>query len=254
MYCTTKSILNSLKISINLTAVFILSILLFGCRVNHNKPLTNVSNLVVRGYQIDKLLFQDDFNNDLSQWITETETSPNANVVIKNEKLIVDVDCGATIWLNNKLDGNVLVEYDRTVIMEDHINDRLSDLNQFWMANDPNNPNLFTRNGTFNQYHNLKLYYFGIGGNTNSTTRFRKYKGNGERFLISDLRASTYLLKPNHTYHIETIIYNGTIKVFVDGKLYFSYTDERPLTTGYFGFRTTESRQEIDNFKIFSLK
>ncbi|HMC00273.1 MAG TPA: DUF6250 domain-containing protein [Flavobacteriaceae bacterium] len=205
-------------------------------------------------YQIDKLVFEDNFKETLSEWKIETDTLRNTKVEIKDEKLVINVDCGATIWLNKKLSGNLLVEYKRKVVIEGGINDRLSDLNQFWMANDPKNLNLFTRNGTFAQYHDLKLYYFGIGGNSNTTTRFRKYLGNGKRLLIKDLREKEYLLKPNKTYVIKTIIYNGIIKVFVDDKEYFSFLDNSPLRTGYFGFRTTESRQEIDDLKIYRLK
>ncbi|MFK7834289.1 MAG: DUF6250 domain-containing protein [Winogradskyella sp.] len=243
-----------MKIFINLTAVFIFSMLLFGCKANHNTSLTKASDKVVKGYQLDKLLFQDDFNNNLSQWTIETEPLPHTSVSIKNEKLRIDVAGGATIWLADKLNGNVLITYDRTVLIEDGVNDRLSDLNQFWMANDSENSEFFTRNGIFKQYHNLNLYYFGIGGNRNTTTRFRKYLGNGERFLITDRREPSYVLKPNHTYRITTIVYNGTTKVFVDDKEYFSYTDNAPLTNGYFGFRTVSSRQDIDNFRVYSLK
>lgn len=66
-------------------------------------------------------------------------------------------------------------------------NDRISDLNQFWMANDPNNYNLFTRNGVFEAYDSLQLYYVGMGGNSNTTTQLRKYRGNGQRVLLQGI-------------------------------------------------------------------
>jgi len=219
-----------------------------------NTLYAQVINEMSVNYQIDELLFTDNFDKNLSNWKVETDTLFNTKVEIENNKLIIDVDCGATIWLNKKLSGNLLIEYKRKVLIEGGINDRLSDLNQFWMANDPENSNIFTRNGTFAQYHTLKLYYFGIGGNTNTTTRFRKYLGDGERYLLEDLREKQYLLQPNKTYVIKTIIYNGMTKVYVDNKEYFSFLDKEPLKTGYFGFRTTESRQEIDDFKIYSLE
>ena len=133
-------------------------------------------------------------------------------------------------------------------------NDRLSDLNQFWMASDPRNPDLFTRTGVFSQYDSLLLYYVGFGGNTNSTTRFRKYNGKGERVLYTDLTDKEHLLQPNKEYTITTIVYNRVTKFFVDGKEFFSFNDPEPLREGYFGFRTTESRHEIDDFKVYQLK
>ena len=105
---------------------------------------------------------------------------------LKNGKLIINVDHGATVWFNKKLSGNILIEYHRKVIMNNGHNDRLSDLNQFWMATDPRQENVFTRSGTFTEYDSLRLYYAGIGGNTNSTTRFRKYTGTGERKLLAE--------------------------------------------------------------------
>lgn len=204
-------------------------------------------------YERNNLLYQNDFENNLSDFVVETKISKTAKVKTEKGKLIIDVDRGATVWLNKKLSGNILIEYTRKVIMKNGANDRLSDLNQFWMANDPENSDLFTREGNFEEYDSLQLYYFGIGGNRNTTSRFRKYVGNGERVLIHDYKESKYMLDPNKTYLVQTVCYNGMIKVFVNHKEYFSFSDEKPFTSGFFGFRTTESRQEIDNLKIYSL-
>ena len=133
-------------------------------------------------------------------------------------------------------------------------NDRLSDLNQFWMAIDPLKENLFTRSGVFSEYDSLLLYYVGFGGNSNTTTRFRKYTGNGERVLLNDLTDKEHLLKPNKEYLIKIVVYDGLSKFFVDDKEFFSFRDINPITEGYFGLRTTQSRQEIDDFKVYRLK
>jgi hypothetical protein len=209
---------------------------------------------VVDNYQKDTLLYQDDFDRHMEYWVVETPKSDHSHVYIENGNLIIDVYDGATIWFNKKLSGNILIEYYRKVIMEDGHNDRLSDLNQFWMAMDPQREDLFTRNGIFSEYHTLTLYYAGIGGNYNSTTRFRKYQGDGERTLIIDLQDKEYLLQGNKNYFIQLLVYNGTTCVFVDGLEYFCFTDDKPLTEGYFGFRTVKSHQQIDNFKVYKLK
>jgi len=186
--------------------------------------------------------------------VVETPDSANSKVGIENGKLVIDVDHGATVWFNKKLSGNILIEYSRQVIMNNGRNDRLSDLNQFWMATDPRQENVFTRSGTFSEYDSLRLYYAGIGGNSNSTTRFRKYLGNGERRLLVDLQDEGHLLQANKTYSIQLVVYNGTTKVFVDGEQYFSFTDDEPLTEGYFGFRTVKSHQVMDDFRVYELK
>lgn len=207
-----------------------------------------------QSYQLTELFYHDDFSNGLQNWVIESKLSPNAKVEIQHDKLVLDVNCGATIWLKKKLAGNVLIRYTRKVIMDNGLNDRLSDLNTFWMATDPKNENLFTRQGIFSTYDSLSLYYAGIGGNSNQTTRFRKYTGNGERVLLSDYADEVHLLQANKTYLVEIAVYNGTTTVFVDHKLYFTYDDENPLTEGYFGFRTVKSRQEIDDLEIFRLE
>jgi len=208
----------------------------------------------IEQYQIDSLLYQDNFDQDMKNWLVETPESAHSTVAIADSSLIIDVADGCTVWFHKRLSGNILIEYNRKVIMNDGPNDRLSDLNQFWMANDPKQENLFTRGGVFAEYHALRLYYAGIGGNYNSTTRFRKYQGDGERTLLIDLQDKEHLLEPNKTYLIQLVVYNGTSKVLVDGLEYFSFTDDEPLTEGYFGFRTVKSRQQIDDFKVFKLK
>jgi Domain of unknown function (DUF6250) len=200
------------------------------------------------------LIYKDDFDTDLKNWIAEFPPSPTSSVTIKNGKLVLDVQGGATVWLNKKLSGNLLIAYKRKVILDNGPNDRLSDLNQFWMATDPKNKNLFTRTGVFAQYDSLLLYYVGFGGNTNSTTRFRKYNGKGDRVLLTDLTDKPHLLEPNREYSIKIIVYNGLTKFFVDDVEYFSFEDKDPLREGYFGFRTTKSRQVIDDFRIYALK
>jgi hypothetical protein len=211
-------------------------------------------SISVEQYEKAHLLYRDNFDQGIKNWVVETPDSPNSKIEIKNGKLVINVDHGATVWFNKKLSGNILIEYNRKVIMNDGHNDRLSDLNQFWMATDPRQENLFTRSGTFSEYDSLRLYYAGIGGNSNSTTRFRKYQGDGERTLLFDLNDKYHLLQPNKIYLIQLVVYNGTTKVFVDGEQYFSFTDDEPLSEGYFGFRTVKSHQEMDDFKVYKLK
>jgi rhamnogalacturonan endolyase len=197
------------------------------------------------------LLYADKFGTGLSQWLPEYRPVPQAIIAARNGKLLMDLPGDATVWFKQKLKSNVLITYKRKMIMNGGPNDRLSDLNQFWMATDPANKNLFTRDGTFKQYDNLSLYYVGIGGNSNTTTRFRKYDGKGERTLLAE---NSELLQPNKEYAIQIAVYKGCTRLSVDGNEYFSYRDPAPLREGHFGFRTTHSHQEISDFKVYQLK
>lgn len=199
------------------------------------------------------LVYQDDFSGPLTGYVTEYAHKPGNVIADKNGKLVIDVDSGATVWLDKRLSGNLAITYTRRVVVDGGKNDRLSDFNHFWMASDPHNPNLFTRSGKFEDYDNLDMYYVGMGGNTNSSTRFRRY-GDGKRAMLAEYRDRAHLLEPNRDYQVEIDVYNGCTRMLVDGAEYFSYRDPQPLTSGYFGFRTTWSRHSIDNLKIYKLK
>lgn len=200
----------------------------------------------------EKVVYNDNFEGSLNtiNWEVEMVPGNNAKVTTENSKLIIDVPYGVTVWFKKELTDNVIIEYDWKVVVADGKNDRLSDLNQFWMASDPKNKDLFTRNGKFANYDSLSLYYVGMGGNKNTTTRFRKYSGNGDRVLLKEYTDGSHLLKADHNYHIKIYIIDGHTSFWVDGKEYFSLTDPKPLRKGFFGFRTTHGRHEISNFKI----
>jgi len=202
-----------------------------------------------------KLLYSDNFVQPLNNntWITEMEPAPNSAVYTQNGSLVINTRKGVTVWYNKPLKANIQIEYDRMVIVDTGKNDRLSDFNQFWMASDPNNPNLFTRKGKLEDYDALQLYYIGMGGNTNKTTRFRKYIGDGSKPLIQEYTDAAHLLQANKAYHIRIIVKNGSTSYWVDGQCYFTYADPKLLTEGYFGFRSTWSRQQIKNFRVYQL-
>ena len=198
------------------------------------------------------LLHTDDFSGPLTGYVSEFAAKPGNSIANRDGRLVIDVDSGATVWLNKPLSGNYVITYTRRVEIGGGKNDRLSDFNHFWMARDPHNANLFTRSGKFEEYDNLDMYYLGFGGNTNSTTRFRRY-GDGRRVVLGEHLDQAHLLQPNRDYAVEIVVYQGCTRVLIDGAEYVSYRDPRPLASGYFGFRTTWSRQTIDNLKIYQL-
>lgn len=199
------------------------------------------------------LLWQDDFNGPLKGYVLEYAQKPGNVIEDRDGRLVIDVDSGATVWLDKPLSGDLLIIYTRRVEVGGGKHDRLSDFNHFWMARDPKNTNLFTRGGKFEDYDDIDMYYVGFGGNTNKTTRFRRY-GDGQRVVLGEYLDAAHLLKPNRDYQVEIAVYKGCTRMLVDGQEYFSYRDPNPLTSGYFGFRTTWSRQTIDNLRIYQLK
>jgi Domain of unknown function (DUF6250) len=206
-------------------------------------------------FVINKLIFEDSFSDAVlsTNWIVEKNKNEDSVCSIVNGQLQLNSDGGVTVWYKNELKGNILIEYDRTVIMDGGKYDRLSDLNQFWMATDPQNK-MFTRQGGFREYDTLQMYYVGMGGNYNTTTRMRRYDGKGTLQIVGEHTDSSHLLKPNKKYHIQIKIENGVSSFLVDDKECFSFKDDKPLTSGWFAIRSTKSRQLIDNLKIWQLE
>jgi rhamnogalacturonan endolyase len=199
------------------------------------------------------VLVRDDFSGPLTRWVAEYARKPGNVVENRDGRLLMDVDSGATVWLDKPLSGNVQISFTRRVVVDGGENERLSDLNVFWMARDPERDNLFTRSGKFEDYDDLSMYYVGIGGNRNTTTRLRRY-GDGRRELVGEYTDAAHLLVPNRDYRIEIAVYDGCTRVRVDGNTWFTWRDPHPLTRGYLGLRTTWSRQTVDDLTIQRLE
>ena len=187
-----------------------------------------------------KLIYSDDFNNGISNWTAEFEIPETSGLKLIDSKLDLVSSRGATVWFNHKLSGGA--------------NDRVSDMNAFWMATDPSNADkMIKRDGKFSSYDNLSLYYAGIGGHYNKFTRFRKYNSNGEKPVLKEYADAAHLLVGNKKYSIKIIVNNGLIQYYLNDELYWELKDETPYKEGYFGFRTTISHQQFENFKVFQL-
>jgi Domain of unknown function (DUF6250) len=202
-----------------------------------------------------KLIFEDNFSEAVlsASWIVEKANKEDSVYSIINGQLQLNSEGGITLWYKNELKGNVLIEYDRIIVIDNGKHDRLSDLNQFWMATDPQHK-MFTRKGGFREYDSLQMYYVGMGGNYNTTTRMRRYDGKGALQIVGEYTDSAHLLKPNKIYHIQLKVENGVSAFWVDDKEYFSFKDDKPLMNGWFAIRSTKSRQLIDNVKIWQLE
>lgn len=206
----------------------------------------------------EALLFKDDFDHDLSQWVVEQ--APGGTTRVTDGKLDIEDVGGCTVWFKEKLSGPVMIEFEATMIEAGGPHDRVSDLNCFWMATDPKHPeNLFadsaSRAGFFKKYDPLRLYYVGYGANENKTTRFRRYPGDGSRPMLAqnDLSDAKFLNVPNRTRKICLIADGEKIQYLVDGELIFDFADKEPFREGWFAFRTVRSHMQLDNFRVFRL-
>lgn len=189
---------------------------------------------------------------DLSGWILET--GPGGRVHIDQGVIDIDVPGGTTLWLDQPLQAPVRIEYEIMAVDEGGDNDRVSDVNAFWMATnaDGSSP-LGRRNGTFAQYDTLKTYYVGIGGNYNSTTRMRRYIGKTDDRPLRpehDLGDEAVLLKPNQWQTITLIADGRGAEVHRNGERLFRFDDDAPYTHGWFAIRTVWSHLRVRKLKI----
>jgi hypothetical protein len=195
---------------------------------------------------------------DPSQWVVEQ--MPGGAVKFADGALEIEDRGGCTVWYKTKLTAPVEIEYDVTVVAKGGLTDRVSDVNCFWMADEARTAADATlmaprkRSGKFSEYDSLLTYYVGMGGNNNTTTRFRRYDGTAARPLLAehDLRAPEVLLTPNATYHIRLVARDGQAEFWRDGKRILSFKDPEPLKSGWFGIRTVNSHLRISGFRVHS--
>lgn len=206
-----------------------------------------------------KRLFGDDFRHGLGQWRLEA-ASPRALVTARDGVLDIDTPAGLTLWFRQPLTSPVAIDYDVRAVQAGGPQDAVSDVNAFWMAQDPAMPGesalAAKRSGVFEDYDSLRTYYVGIGGNRNSTTRMRRYVGRaGDRPLLPDHDRldPAAMLTPNRWFHLRLIADGGHIAVERDGETLFAMTDRHPYRHGHFGVRTTQSHIQLRNFAIIRL-
>lgn len=198
------------------------------------------------------------------EWKVETE-SPEATVTWKNGTCDIFAPKGLTLWFNHRMEGNTVIEYEAMIVADKRLRavipssdnpkpqPRISDLNCFWMADKCGGCG-----GRFLDNYALSLYYMGYGGNYNTTTRFRRYNGDARGVtdaeysprILKEYTDEAHLLKANHWYKIRLEQIDGRVRYYSDGELLVDYVDLQPLTSGYFGFRTTFAHARLRNFRF----
>ena len=201
-------------------------------------------------------LHADNFRRGLDQWTIETEKP--AQVTAHGGVLDIDTPAGLTLWFRPELVGPVMIEYEAQAVSESGPNDRVSDLNAFWMARDAGGQSPLThpRSGAFADYDTLQTYYVGQGGNGNTSTRFRRYVGRpGDRPLLPqhDHATADELLVPNRWQTVRLIADGELIQYWNNGRKLLELRDTEPYARGWFGLRTTQSHLQVRRFRVFGL-
>lgn len=194
-----------------------------------------------------------------AEW--HVEQMPGGEVRFAGDRLEILDAAGVTLWYRARLVAPVVIRYEVTFIAAGGPHDRVSDANCFFLATDPAAPDGRPfggspgRSGRFADYDALRTYYVGMGGNDNTTTRFRRYPGDGAKPLLPehDLREPRFLLEAHRTYRIEIAVSAaGEVTYRRDGATLFAWRDPAPLAAGWFALRTVHSHQVIERFQVTS--
>lgn len=199
-------------------------------------------------------------NSSADRWLAEDESGA-AEIVMRRDTLEITAPAGLTLWLREPLRGDYRIAYAARMITGGPA-ERLSDLNCFWAARDPEHPDDLEarrawRGGVFRNYNSLDLFYVGFGGNENTTTRFRRYRG--DRFgaadsevkpLLGEYTDPAHLLAPDSTYRITITVAGGRTSYAVNGEELFSRRLAEGEGDGWFGLRLLTNHVVISGFKI----
>ena len=189
-------------------------------------------------------------------WKVEAEDEAST-VTWKDGTVTIVAPKGLTLWCEEKMEGNVVIEYEARIVADKRFRDekgivRVSDMNCFWMAD-----RCGGFGGRFVDNYSLNTYYLGYGGNWNTTTRFRRYNGDARGIdsveyrpiVLKEYTDGGHLLQKDKWYKVRLEQRNGHAMCWVDDELLVDYVDPQPMTSGYFGFRTTMAVAQMRNFR-----
>lgn len=231
-------------------------------------PLVENTSLLphyIRLTNREPLLSQPEEGIDTCLWVVE-DHSDKAVFQTRGDTIEISTPKGLTLWYKPRMTGDYEITYSACMPMDGDPNDRLSDLNCFWGANDPQHPdNLFSRSeyrhGIFQRYKTLTLFYVGYGGNYNSTTRFRQYySGLPEqndkevRPVIKEYTDPEHLLKAGKWYHIRIVVKEDTSRFYVNDELLFTRKMKPQEADGNYGLRLLENHVLFVGFKVKQYK
>ena len=187
----------------------------------------------------------------LKNWTIE-DHSDEVKIIVSGDTLEITAPKGLTLWYNQHLTGDYEISYRVKMLMQG--------------GNDPEHPgNLFARsewrNGIFQHYKTLSLFYVGYGGNHNSTTRFRQYFAKTAdtsdaiaRPVIKEYTDKSHLLFPNKWYDIQIRVEKGITTYRINGEELFRLTIKDNEGDGHFGLRLLENHTLFTDFQVKSLK
>lgn len=222
----------------------------------------------------------DDFRQGVTQWRIEAQ-DPRTEVKAEQGVLRWHAPAGLSLWWHAPLKGDWAVRFTATPLPAPEsagpkLAGRVSDLNMFWNASDADAPASLprSRDGAFKSHDTLRAYYAGFGANGNTTTRWRRYDGKGQRVLLDgfadppeaepgDRRGPmtpATRLSAGQPIHVQIVSRQPTpadpitLRWSANGHELFAWSDPQPLLAGGFALRSTASAFEIRDFQVLGCR
>jgi hypothetical protein len=212
------------------------------------KDTTGLAGYAEERFTVGPVLFED-MLNDRQQfsrdWVVQmAQTDPHLEryARVEDGRLHVHDPRGSTIWFRHKLQSPVMITYRVTCPSAFNSGNDIAprDINQFWMANDPevSDPNapggLFDAAkymGIFGSYDELHGYYASTGGGNaaeyNRTVRFRRYPRKEEGRETAHVALNDkddqreYLIVPDREHYVQLVAAGDIVQFILDGKIVY---------------------------------
>ena len=209
-------------------------------------------------YVKTEILYQSTFDTDLSDWILEPSPKNDHQAEIVDGTLLLATKGGQTCWLDRRFDGNIAVEYHVTVPSEGYPHTRVSDINQYFMAVDPDSPEAESPTPTTkysgpDYYKKFRMYYCGMGVYNNQYTGFRRCDGNGEYPLVEECSRPACLIPADTVCFVECIRFSDRVTFKLNDSVVIDYRDQQAFELGFFGFRNYKSAKLIHDITVYRL-
>lgn len=194
-------------------------------------------------------------------WLAEDESGEMV-MEAHGDTLDIVSPKGLTFWYERLFSGEYEISYRTCMPMDGCGHDRLSDMNCFWAATDPQHKDDISaraveRNGVFPRYNMLDLFYVGYGGNENTTTRFRRYYGskygqpdNTVKPLIKEYTDSAHLLIPGKWYSVRIAVTSDSTSFHIDGEKLFEAPLHGYAGDGHFALRLLDNHVRLTGLSV----
>ena len=232
----------------NIIFVWLTCLCIFKGHAQNKNTEKNLYGYVADKFVIGKILHEDKLDNQAKfseNWVVQmnrVDSSLKRYARIEAGKLEVHDPRGCTIWFKSKMEGLIMISYriiaSTTYNQGNDIVPR--DINQFWMAQSPDNTAADAKGGLFDvekfegdfkSYDQIRSYYASTGGgnttNYNRTTRIRRYPRKidgkqadhqGLNFRDDDM---SFLVVPDKEHLVQLVAADDIVQYIVDGKIVY---------------------------------